>query len=310
MDDAIDLRLFRYALALGQTLHFGRAAQQLHMTQPPLTRQIRQLEELLGVRLFERGRSGVALTPAGAAFLPAARAALEQARKAIVVARAAHDGARGQFVIGYSTVFDRSAAPDVAASLQEAFPGWAIRSKGRHSVNLVRELNNGQLDVALIGLHTAAPDLSVEPLHQEPPLVALPSAHRLAKKRALAATDLADETLFWFERRLNPGYHDYARAVFERIGFVPAMLLEPPDHHQLLAQIAEGQGVALIPASLAQLRRKGVVLRPLKGPLAALSMGLAVAYRPDNASPVLAAYLALLRSAAPAHAPKSEISAK
>ncbi len=295
MDNAIDLRLFRYFAVLAETLHFGRAARRLHISQPPLTRQIKLLEDVLGVALFERGKAGVSLTQAGAAFLPEARATLRQADKAVAAARAWRDADSGQFVVGYTTVFDRSAIPDVLDALRERFPRWRIGSKGKHSIALVRDIANGVMDAAFIGLHTAAPGLTVLPLEAEPPLVALASTHRLARKRALVPADLGDETLFWFERRLNPGYDDYARALFDQIGFHPRMTPEPADHHVLLGLVAEGQGVALIPASLRHVKRQGVVYRPVGGELRRLSMGIALAYDAAKPSPLLAPFIALVQ---------------
>ncbi len=294
MNTSIDLRQLRYFLAVAETLHVGRAAARLHMSQPPLSRQIRQLEDQLGVELFVRGKAGITLTAAGAAFLPEVRRTLAQVEKALAAARAARDTPGGQFTFGYTTVFDRSAIPDVAAELGARFPGWRLLAKGKHSISLVRDIKNGAMDAAFIGLHTEAPGLTVETVRREPLVVALPAGHRLAARRKLSFAELQGETLYWFERRLNPGYYDHCQAYFERIGFRPATLPEPADHHILLGLIAEGRGVALIPASLQQVRRQGVAFRPLKDN--ALSAGIAVAYSDRNTSPVLACFLELVRA--------------
>jgi DNA-binding transcriptional LysR family regulator len=296
MDDSIDLRQFRYFLALSEELNFGRAAQRLHISQPPLSRQIRQLEEQLGVELFQRNSAGVTLTAAGAAFLPEVRRTLAQAEKALAVARAARGGESGRFVVGYTTVFDRAAIPDVVDRLRQRFPNWRIVSRGKHSISLVREIKNGTMDAAFIGLHTEAPGLSVETIVEQPLVLALPAAHRLARKRRIGFDELRGEPMFWFERRLNPGFYDHCQAFFERIGFKPDAIPEPPDHHILLGSIAQGQGIALIPASLQQVRRQGVVFRALKEESATLSMGIAVAYAEGNRSPVLRAFLELVRA--------------
>src|SRR6266571_7913925 len=143
MNTSIDLRQLRYFLAVAETLHVGRAAARLHMSQPPLSRQIRQLEDQLGVELFVRGKAGITLTAAGAAFLPEVRRTLAQVEKALAAARAARDTPGGQFTFGYTTVFDRSAIPDVAAELGARFPGWRLLAKGKHSISLVRDIKNG-----------------------------------------------------------------------------------------------------------------------------------------------------------------------
>jgi len=295
MNNSIDLRQFRYFLALSEELNFGRAALRLHLSQPPLSRQIRQLEDQLGVDLFVRGNSGVTLSDAGVAFLPEVRKTLAQAEKAVAAARSARTAAGGQFVVGYTTVFDRSAIPDVFDRLRERFPNWRFVAKGKHSISLVRDVKNGTMDAAFIGLHTETKGLTQEIIHQAPLLVALSAKHPQAKKRRLGFDDLRGEPMFWFERRLNPGFYDHCQAYFEQIDFKPKILPEPPEHHLLLGLIAEGQGVALISSSLRQVKRQGVVFRALKEEYNTLTMGVAIAYAPNNRSAVLSAFLDQVR---------------
>ena len=296
MNHSIDLRQFRYFLAVSETLHIGRAALQLHMSQPPLSRQIRQLEEQLGVELFTRNKMGVALTAAGLALVPEARRTLAQAEKAVRAAQAASRPDGGQFLVGYTTVFDHSVIPDVLERLKPAFPAWRLGSVGKHSIALVRDVRNGTLDAAFIGLHTEAEELAVDALREEALVVALPAHHALARRRRLDFSDLAQEPMFWFKRRLNPGFYDHCQAYFTAIGFAPPTLAEPADHHILLGLIAEGRGFALLPASLQHVRRSGVVYRAMRVRTPALTMGIAVAYLPGNPSPLLQAFLQLLRS--------------
>src|ERR1035437_4246717 len=194
MNESIDLRQFRYFLAVSEELNFGRAALRLHISQPPLSRQIRQLEDQLGVELFQRNKAGVALTEAGAAFLPEVRRTLLQAEKAVAVAKAARSTEGGQFVVGYPTVFDHSAIPDVFDRLRQRFPNWRIVTRGKHSISLVRDIKNGTMDAAFIGLHTETQGLTVETILEEPLVLALPANHRLAQKRRLSFDDLGGES--------------------------------------------------------------------------------------------------------------------
>lgn len=295
MNESIDLRQLRYFLAVSEELNFGRAALRLHISQPPLSRQIRQLEDQLGVALFLRSKSGVALTEAGAAFLPEVRRTLLQAEKAVAVARATRGADGGQFVVGYTTVFDRSAIPDVVDRLRQRFPNWRIVTRGKHSISLVRDIKKGAMDAAFIGLHIETQGLTVETILEEPLVVALPAKHRLAQKRRLDFDDLRGQPMFWFERRLNPGFYDHCQAFFEQIDFKPNVIPEPPDHHILLGLIAQGQGIALIPASLRKVKYQGVVFREMKEEREKLQMGIAVAYSERNQSRVLHAFLDLVR---------------
>ncbi len=297
MNLTIDLRQLRYFLAVSDALHFGRAAQQLHISQPPLSRQIRQLEEALGVALFHRNKMAVSLTEAGVAFLPEVRRTLAQAERAVAAARAARGTPGGNFLVGYTTVFDQAAIPDVFEPMRLRFPDWRFTTRGKHSISLVRDVKNGAMDAAFIGLHTEASGLVVETVLEEPLCVALPAQYGLARRRKLGFDDLRGVPMFWFERRLNPGFHDHCQAFFERIGFKPTLMPEPADHHITLGLIAQGQGVALIPQSMRNLKRQGVVFRPLKETKGEgrLTMGIAVAYLARNETPVLREFLTLLR---------------
>ncbi len=295
MNESIDLRQLRYFVAVSEELNFSRAALRLHISQPPLSRQIQQLEDQLGVQLFVRSKTGVTLTKAGLAFLPEVKLTLLQVEKAIAAARATRGTDSGKFVVGYTTVFERSAIPDVMEDLHQRYPDWQFLTRGNHSINLVREVKNGTIDAAFIGLHTDVQDLAVEKIIDDPLVVAMPSAHRLAQKRSISFNDLRDEPIFWFERRLNPGFYDHCQAFFNHIDFKLNAIPEPPDHHIMLGLIAEGKGVALVPSSLQQIKRQGVIFRKLKEESNRLSMGIAVAYAKQNTSPILQTFLELIR---------------
>ncbi|HEY8102761.1 MAG TPA: LysR substrate-binding domain-containing protein [Burkholderiaceae bacterium] len=295
MNPHIDLRHLRYFLAVAEELNVGRAAERLHISQPPLTRQIRQLESELGVDLFMRSRAGMALTAAGEALLPEVRKTMTQVERALAIAQTAGNAAERQFVIGYTTVFDQSAIPDVREYFRQHFPNVRFVVKGKHSINLVKEIKNGMMDMAFIGLHTDPQDLQIEVISEQPFVVALPAPHSLARKRSISFADLRSERLFWFERRINPGFYDYCQKYFSTIGFRPEIISEPADHHVLLGLIAEGRGIALLPESLMNVKRKGVVFRPLRD-ASGFSMGIAVAYDKANTSPLLRRLLHLIRT--------------
>lgn len=291
----LELRHLRYVLAVAEEGSFRAAAERLHLSQPPLSRQVQQVEDLVGGPLFERRASGIVLTAAGAAFMPEARRALAQADKAVQAARAAQQATAGGAVtltIGFTSVFDAAAFPDVVKAYEARHPDVRLTVRRKPSIRLVRDLERGAMDVALIGLHTHAGSLSVIPLREEPVLVALPSAHPLAARRRLRVRDIGALPLFWFERRLNPGFHDHARALFEAWGYRPTTLPEPADHHVLLGLVAADEGIALAAASMRHLRRKGVVFRPLDAD-PPLTMGVALAHAPAGCSASARDFIAL-----------------
>lgn len=282
MNIPIDVRQLRYFIAVAETQHFGRAAERLHISQPPLSRQIQQLEQALGVMLFHRQHSGAILTEAGQAILPEARKTLAQLEKTIALARMFNNTDTTALTIGYTTVFDQSILPPALPhQLEQQFPQYRVHLQGQHSVQLVKAVKNKRMDMALIGLHTATEGLPAIKLQESPMILALSSHHPLAKKRMVGLADLHTSPLFWFERRLNPGFYDYCQRCFELRGYHPATLTEPADHHILLGQIATGDGVALIPASLCHIRRQGVVFRPLKRADQLLTTGVVLIHHPD-----------------------------
>ena len=291
----IDLRHLRYFMAVAAERSFRGAAERLHISQPPLSRQIRQLEEELGVELLQRGKSGATLTLAGEAFLPAARKTLEQADKAIRAAQSAGGCSGGHFVLGYTPAFDRSAIPDVFDRFRSRFPAWRLSVKSRHSNSLIRDIRNGAMDAAFVGWPIRAEGVTLEVLREEPVVAALPAASRAARKRRVALADLHDGRMFRFERQWNPLLYDRWETRFEEAGFRALAVPQPPEHHILLGLIAEGRGFALIPASLQSTRRTGVVFRPLREG-AELSIGMAVAYPERSPSPALKGFMDLVRT--------------
>ncbi|MDP2713765.1 LysR family transcriptional regulator [Rheinheimera sp.] len=296
MNKSIDLRQFRYFVALAEELHFGRAAKRLHISQPPLTRQIRQLEDHLGVGLFIRSSTGVELSAAGMAFLPEVKRTLKQAEKAVAAAQALRMQDAGRFVVGYTTVFDPADIPEVLDDLRACYPQWKISPSLKHSIRLVQDLKNGVIDAAFITLHTHAEGLISETIFNQPLVLALSSNHRLARKRKIRAADICGESMFWFKRQLNPGYYDYCSAFFAQLGFTFNLIPEPADHHMLLAAIAEGRGMAFMSTSLQKVKREGVVFRPLDNEFSGLSMGIALVYPEQNKSPVLKKFIELVRN--------------
>ena len=274
----IDLRQLECFVAVAEEGSFRAAAERLHMSQPPLSRQIKQLESELGVTLLNRDSVGSGLTTAGSAFLKGARKTLLQAAEAVEIARGHSKGTSRQIRVGYTKVFDPEVFPSLEPDFKKAVPGGSLVFAAAISVELMRRLRRGALDVAFIGLPSATGELVVEPLHKEPLVAVIPARHPLARHKVLSIALLNDLPLFWPQRRTNPGFFDHYEEVFAKLGHAPSRrLTEPEDHHLLLGEVANGRGIGFIPKSMTKVRRAGATFRPLKE--REFWIGFGVAYR-------------------------------
>lgn len=296
MSQPLNLRQLRYFVAVAEELNFRRAAERLFITQPPLSRQIQLLEETVSARLLDRDRGGVRLTPAGERFLADARALLRESEQVMTRVRPqATANERPLLRLGITTVVDVGLFAGIEPAFEQRFPGERVSIKRQISAHSVRDLNQGKIDVAVIGLPSRTDGLTVEPLFDDPMVACLSARHRLARRRRVSILDLGDDRLFWFERKLNPAYYDYCERVFEQVGFAPRRLPEPPDHHVLLGLIAEGQGFALVPSSLHTVTRKGVTFKPLvEGEQLCIRVG--VAYPAAREGAQVQALIAMLKA--------------
>jgi len=291
----IDLRQLECFVAVAEEGSFRAAAERLHMSQPPLSRQIKQLESELGVTLLDRDTQGAGLTTAGVAFLREARKTLLQAGEAVETARRHSTGTSRQLKVGYTTVFDPEVFPALEPAFRKEIPNGSLVFVPALSIELIRRLRRGALDVALIGMPSATSELIVEPLHKEPLVAVVPAGHPLARHKVLSIAQLQDQPLFWPQRRVNPGFFEHYEEVFAKLRHVPRRRLpEPADHHVLLAEVARGRGIGLIPKSMTKVRRAGATFRPLKEK--EFWIGFGVAYRNAQQTPELDALLRIVRS--------------
>jgi len=273
----LDTHALRIFVAVAQCLNFRQAAEQLHMTQPPLSRAVRQLEQRLGAQLFERDTQHVALTRAASALLPRALRILALLDEAELALQAERQDQRRPLRLGLtrsmeSDLFRRFT--DVLAAQAGAAPDIVVDDSPR----LVARVRARRLDAAVIALPTKTFDLQVEKLGSQPMQVALSARHALARRRSLSLADLQDQPVYWFERARQPAFFDHCHAVFREFGFAPAFVREPRDHHVLLSEVAAGNGIALLPASFAAIGRHGVAYRKLaEGDRLATGLGLVVA---------------------------------
>lgn len=294
MSHQLKLQQLKYFIAVAEELSFRRAAERLFITQPPLSRQIKALEATLGARLLERDRQGVRLTEAGGSFLANARSVVRESEQLVLKFNRQRDHIKSTVTLGITTVVDVSLFAWVDAAFEARVPGVRVSVKRQTSAQSIRELHQGAIDVAVIGLPSRAEGLTIEHLCDDPMAACIASTHPLAQKRRVSIVDLQHDNLFWFARKLNPAYYDYCQRVFERVGFNPRRLAEPTDHHVLLGLIALGQGIALVPKSLGSVTRKGVVFKEMvEGDQ--LCIRVVAAFQAATASEPVLALVAMLK---------------
>jgi DNA-binding transcriptional LysR family regulator len=296
----IELRQLRYFVAVAEEMHFGRAAVRLHMTQPPLSQTIQSLEATLGTPLFERTKRRVELTPAGAALLPEARRLLVQADTLPDLARRAASGEAGRLSLAFVSTADYSILPPFLREFRERYPQVQIGLREATTDVQLEELVQGRIDVGL--LIPPLPDrikseIDYAPLLIEPLILAAPKGmhglrgNAMVKLKNLAG--LSDMPLVIFPRRIAPALHDAILACFHEAGIAPRIGQEAIQMQTIVGLVSAGMGIALVPQSVSNLKRPGVEYKPLAGNPPTVETGLA--WRRDNASPVLRAFLELIR---------------
>ena len=284
----------RYFVAVAEELHFGRAAEKLHIAQPPLSQQIQQLEREMGVMLFHRANRRVTLTAAGAVFLTETRRSLEGIAQAVQAAQRAARGEVGLLAVGFVASATYDILPALLSEYRSRFPDVELLLYEQNSAEQAAALADKRINVGLARPSIEDAVLVVETVLREPFLAALPEAHPLASRKGLALRELANEPFILFPENPKPSYADAIKAVCARAGFSPQVVQEAREMQTALSLIAAGLGVTLVPASVQNVQRPGLVYRPLADLDATTE--LTVAYRHDDQSPPLARFLDIVRA--------------
>jgi len=271
----MELRHLKYFVAVAEEAHFGRAARRLFIYQPPLSRQIRDLEEEVGVVLLERGRDGVRLTDAGRQFLEGARQTLVQAERTVALAKNAAEGKSGFLSIGYIPTGDLGVIPKVLLPFRKRYPRIELELRSLAVTPQIEELRRERIHLGFLRLPVHAPDLRIEHVHSESLLVALQEGHPLSRRSRVSLSQLASEDFLVFPRRLAPTYYDEIISFFRKAGFSPKIGHEVESLQTQLALVSAGLGFALLPASVREIRRSGVVYRDLAEPFLKVDMAVA-----------------------------------
>ena len=260
----IETRLLRQFVAVAEELHFHRAAKRLHMAQPPLSQAIRKLEDELGVRLFERSNRNVTLTPAGLTFLDTARRTLAQLNAGAEQARRVAAGVSGRLVVTFVGTAHYDLLPDILRAFRSDFPGIELKLQEATTAEQIEAVRVGDADVGFMRRpRVSVPHLTFKRIARERILIALPNTHSEARKATVALTRLAEEGFIATPRAEGAGFYDQLISLCRQAGFSPRIVQEARQMHTVVSLVAGGLGVALVPSTLAQARRKGVTFRPI-----------------------------------------------
>ncbi|MDB5970008.1 MAG: hypothetical protein JWQ90_2458 [Hydrocarboniphaga sp.] len=279
----MELRQLKYFIAVAEERSFSRAAQRLHVSQPPLSTQLKALEDELGVRLLDRSNRGVTLTAAGQVFFDEMRAVLARFERGKEMARNAGRGDVGTLSVGFVSIADYSILPPALKEFRSLYPGMAVQLHELTTDAQVREIRAARLDLG-IGLGPLdTPDLLFEPVATEGLVLAAPTGHHLTKGgKAVDLRALSNESFIIPPRELAPGLFDLIIGKCRAAGFTPRITQQARQMQTVISLVASGMGFALVPASLQNLRRRGVQYRPLRGPVAALELGIVTTRDDDN----------------------------
>ncbi|MBG9387440.1 LysR family transcriptional regulator [Caenimonas aquaedulcis] len=289
-EPVIELRLWRQFLAVAEELHFGRAALRLHMTQPPLTQAIANLEQQLGVRLFDRTKRSVRLTAAGQALIDGARDLLARASALPGHARAAAHGEVGRLRLAFVSTVGFGLLPQWVRGFRAEHPQVEfelIEATGDVQLQLIER---GDVDAGFM-LHSPGfvpAGLQHLRIAREPLVVALPEAHLLAKARAMPFDALLREPLVIFPRRIVPSLHDAVFGMYHAGGRTPQVTQEAIQMQTIVNLVSAGLGIAWVPDSVRQFQRSGVAYRQVSGRNAQQVPGCETSLVwPDGANPAL-----------------------
>lgn len=261
----MDLRQLRGFVAVAEEMHFGRAAERLHIAQPALSRMLKSLEDEIGVRLLVRTTRAVTPTPAGLGFLADAKAILTRTQAAAMAARRTSQEGGATLRIGAIDSASASLLPFAMAALRRDLPGIDMRLTETMTAPQLQMLRAGRLDVALIRPPLTDNEFRFEPLWRERLTALLPAGHRLARAATVSPADLVEDRLVIPAKRARPYAYDLVMAWFEQASALPRAIQETTEKPAILAMVAAGHGVALVPEWVASLRHSGVVVVPLAG---------------------------------------------
>ncbi|MCU1237712.1 MAG: transcriptional regulator, LysR family [Candidatus Solibacter sp.] len=266
MNQEIEFRHLRYFLAVAESLHFSRAAQRLGIAQPPLSQQIRRLEQIVGHRLFDRTTRGVRLTLAGQLLAERARGTIEKVHDDLAQVRRLGRGEEGTLTVGFSQSVIFTPLPAAIEAYRRLYPKVELRLRELVTAAQIPALLDGTIDLAFLRDGDPTDGIHITTAFREPYVAVLPDGHPLARKRILRVAHLQHQPFIFFARRMGPLAFDRTMACCQHSGFLPTIVQEAPQWPTLVRLVAAGLGVSLAPACIANIAIPGAVYRDVHSP--------------------------------------------
>lgn len=292
----MELRHLRYFVTLAEELHFGRAAERLHIAQPPLSQQIRQLEKELDFELFHRTKRNVQLTAAGQVFLGEVQQIFRQLQQAIEVGQQTSRGEVGKLIIGFVSSAGYNILPIILRNFHSCVPGVSLELHELTTDLQLEWLRQGRMDVGFLRPPVEDNIFSWEIIFQESLILALPETHSLTNQSHICLRSLANEPFILFPRILAPGLYDLIISLCQQAGFSPTVTQEAIQMQTIVSLVAAEMGVAIVPASLQNLQRTGVVYKTVQESTPKVS--IAMIWRRNETSPTVQKLVEIVRQIA------------
>jgi DNA-binding transcriptional LysR family regulator len=291
MDGEIELRHLRYFVAVAEELHFGRAALRLHLAQPPLSQQIRKLEDILGYPLFTRTSRSVQLTSAGVIFLERARRTLRNVQEDLEEARSIGRGEVGFLRVGFIGSAMLTPIPAMFGQYRSRFPNVHLQLHESYTSKVIAQLADGTLDAGFLRDGGPTPGLVVEPVYSEPFVAIVPVNHPLAASKAISAALLRDEPFVFFTPTAGSYAFEKGIAPCLEHGYRPRVVQEAPQWLTILRLVGAGFGVTIAPACVRQIAVDDIVCLDLSDTQARSEVELA--YRTGEDRAIVAAFASI-----------------
>lgn len=283
------IRHMKYFVALAEELHFGKAASRLNISQPPLSQQIKQLETNIGVILFKRTKHKVELTNAGKVLLDEAYIILEQIDKAIKKTVKTEKGESGELILGFSSHSMFDVLPIILSDFYHKYPLVNVKVKQVSTSEQIQALNKGEIQAGLLCPPINDTSLCLKNIYEQKLILALPIDHPLNTNSNSIDIDCLNQYPFIMTpRNIGPGYYDNVISICFDVGFSPNIIQEANDLHTCISLVSTGMGIALVPASLKQYRKEGVVYKDIN---THKTIKTTIAWHQNNSSKVLENFL-------------------